>query len=150
MLHVQYFLPPLCGCRTITTIHDILFESHPEFYTRAENLYFRALIPGSARRADHIITGSGHYVIDFGDGSATFATVADQSVVAGSLVTLAPTYGTAGSGEKEVTLHTPDGREERVTTAARDEASLWRWADTDVSGVYRAVHSRFGSPIALM
>lgn len=58
VFHVQYILPPFCGCRTVTTIHDILFESHPEFYTRTENLYFRALIPGSARRADHIITVS--------------------------------------------------------------------------------------------
>jgi glycosyltransferase involved in cell wall biosynthesis len=58
VFHAQYILPPWCNCRTINTIHDILFESHPEFYTRAENAYFRALIPGSARRADHIITVS--------------------------------------------------------------------------------------------
>jgi glycosyltransferase involved in cell wall biosynthesis len=58
VFHAQYILPPWCNCRTINTIHDILFESHPEFYTRAQNLYFRALIPGSARRADHIITVS--------------------------------------------------------------------------------------------
>jgi glycosyltransferase involved in cell wall biosynthesis len=58
VFHAQYIPPPCCNCRTVNTIHDILFESHPEFYTRSQNLYFRALIPRSARRADHIITVS--------------------------------------------------------------------------------------------
>jgi len=58
LFHAQYILPPFCNCKTVTTIHDILYESHPEFYSRAQNLYFRALIPRSARRADHIITVS--------------------------------------------------------------------------------------------
>jgi len=58
VFHAQYIISPFCNCRTVTTIHDILFESHPQFYTRFENLCFRALIPGSARRADHIITVS--------------------------------------------------------------------------------------------
>jgi glycosyltransferase involved in cell wall biosynthesis len=58
VFHAQYIISPFCHCRTVATIHDILFESHPEFYTRAENFYFRALIPGSARRADHVITVS--------------------------------------------------------------------------------------------
>jgi glycosyltransferase involved in cell wall biosynthesis len=58
VFHVQYIIPPFCKCRTVATIHDILFESHPELFTCAENFYFRALIPWSARRADHIITVS--------------------------------------------------------------------------------------------
>jgi hypothetical protein len=40
---------------------------------------------------------------------------------------------------KEVTLHTPDGREEKTQTIAREESVLWRWSNTDQSGVYRAV-----------
>jgi glycosyltransferase involved in cell wall biosynthesis len=58
VFHAEYIIPPFCNCRTIVTIHDILFESHPQFYTRTENLYFRSLIPWSARRADHIVTVS--------------------------------------------------------------------------------------------
>jgi hypothetical protein len=44
---------------------------------------------------------------------------------------------TAGSG-LEVALHTPDDRTESVRTQAYDEASVFRWADTDLSGLYRA------------
>ncbi len=47
--------------------------------------------------------------------------------------------GNTGADEKEVSLRMPDGREEKVRTMARDETALWRWSDTDVSGVYRAV-----------
>src|SRR5262249_1886260 len=44
---------------------------------------------------------------------------------------------TAGSG-LEVALHTPDDRTESLRTQAYDEASVFRWADTDLSGLYRA------------
>jgi uncharacterized membrane protein len=44
-----------------------------------------------------------------------------------------------GQEGKEVTVQTPDGRREKTRTVARDDAVLWRWSDTDVSGVYRAV-----------
>jgi hypothetical protein len=44
---------------------------------------------------------------------------------------------TAGSG-LDVALHTPDGRTEALQTTAYDEASVFRWADTDQSGLYRA------------
>src|SRR5262249_35699246 len=37
----------------------------------------------------------------------------------------------------EAKIKTPDGREETARTQALDEASLLRWTDTDVSGVYR-------------
>jgi glycosyltransferase involved in cell wall biosynthesis len=58
VFHAQYIIPPFCNCRAVTTIHDILFEGHPELFTRGENFRFRTLIPWSARRADHIITVS--------------------------------------------------------------------------------------------
>jgi hypothetical protein len=44
---------------------------------------------------------------------------------------------TAGSG-LEVALHTPDGRAETLQTEAYDDASVFHWADTDESGLYRA------------
>src|SRR5205814_2854506 len=52
---------------------------------------------------------------------------------------LAGRPGTEEQEGKEVTLHTPDGREEKTRTVAREESVLWRWSDTDLSGVYRAV-----------
>ena len=58
VFHAQFIIPPFCNSKAITTIPDILFESHPEFFTQAENFRFRILMPWSARRADHIITVS--------------------------------------------------------------------------------------------
>lgn len=58
VFHAQFIVPPFCQAKAVTTIPDILFERHPEFFTRAENFRFRILIPWSARRADHIITVS--------------------------------------------------------------------------------------------
>jgi Aerotolerance regulator N-terminal/von Willebrand factor type A domain len=37
----------------------------------------------------------------------------------------------------EAKIHTPDGREETGRTQALDDASVLRWTDTDVSGLYR-------------
>src|SRR5262249_2077326 len=39
----------------------------------------------------------------------------------------------------EAVMHTPDGRAESVRSQAFEEASLLRWGDTDVSGVYKLV-----------
>ena len=58
VFHAQYILPPFCTSRSVTTIADILFESHPEFYSPMERLKFGVLFPWSARRSDHIITVS--------------------------------------------------------------------------------------------
>lgn len=58
VFHAQFIIPPFCNCKTVTTIPDILFESHPQFFSPSENFRFRTLIPWSARRADHIITVS--------------------------------------------------------------------------------------------
>jgi len=58
VFHAQFIVPPFCNCGTVTTIPDILFEAYPEFFAPVENLWLRALIPWSARRADHIITVS--------------------------------------------------------------------------------------------
>src|SRR5262249_24354978 len=46
--------------------------------------------------------------------------------------------GAAGADEKEVTLHTPDGRAEKLRTSAREDSAVWRWSDTGQAGVYRA------------
>ena len=41
-------------------------------------------------------------------------------------------------GGRDATLRAPDGREESARTQGLDDASVLRWADTDLSGVYRA------------
>jgi glycosyltransferase involved in cell wall biosynthesis len=58
VFHAQYILPPFCNSRSVTTIADILFESHPEFYSPVERTTFGLLFPWSARRSDYIITVS--------------------------------------------------------------------------------------------
>jgi len=58
VFHAQFIIPPFCYCKAVTTIPDILFEQYPEFFSPFENFRCRALIPWSARRADHIITVS--------------------------------------------------------------------------------------------
>ncbi|MGH9529336.1 MAG: glycosyltransferase family 4 protein [Terriglobales bacterium] len=72
VFQAQYIIPPFCYSKTVATIHDILFESHPEFFAAAETFRFKILIRWSARRADHIVTLSqaskndivSHYRID--------------------------------------------------------------------------------------
>ena len=47
--------------------------------------------------------------------------------------------GTERADEKDVTVTTPDDRAEKIQHAgSRRGRALWRWTDTDVSGVYRA------------
>lgn len=58
LLHMQYRVPPLTHARTACTIHDLLTESHPQFFSKAfawqSNLTFR----WSARHCDALFTVS--------------------------------------------------------------------------------------------
>jgi glycosyltransferase involved in cell wall biosynthesis len=58
VFHAQHIIPPLCKCKTVTTIPDIAYEHFPEFFSRFETLRSKVLIRRSADRADHIITVS--------------------------------------------------------------------------------------------
>jgi glycosyltransferase involved in cell wall biosynthesis len=58
LLHVQYIAPPVPFCATAVTIHDILFESHQEYFTKAFVLRSHLLVPFSARRSAAVFTGS--------------------------------------------------------------------------------------------
>lgn len=58
VFHCQYILPPRVKCKTVVTIHDLAHERYPQFSPRMEGMRMRKLVPGSARRADHIITVS--------------------------------------------------------------------------------------------
>lgn len=58
IVHTQYVLPWPASCRRVVTIHDILFETHPQFFTRFFVLRSRALMRLAARTADHVFTVS--------------------------------------------------------------------------------------------
>jgi glycosyltransferase involved in cell wall biosynthesis len=58
VLHAIYFAPYLAGCPVVLTIHDISYEIHPEFFSRAERLRGRTLIRDGARRARVVVTVS--------------------------------------------------------------------------------------------
>ncbi len=51
LLHSQYITPPRLPCASALTVHDILFENFPEFFTRFFCFRSRLLVRRSARRA---------------------------------------------------------------------------------------------------
>lgn len=55
----QNFAPP--GIRCATFIHDVMYQTNPEWFTRSERAYFW-LIPRFARTADLVVTSSQHEV----------------------------------------------------------------------------------------
>jgi glycosyltransferase involved in cell wall biosynthesis len=58
LFHSQYVLPLLMPCKSVLTIHDILFESHPEFFPETHRRLLKFFIPFSAKRANRIISVS--------------------------------------------------------------------------------------------
>src|SRR4029077_8905246 len=58
VLHTQYLLPHHVKCRTVLTVHDVLYEKFPEYFTRTDYYRHKVGVPWSCRRADHIITVS--------------------------------------------------------------------------------------------
>src|SRR5262249_54704083 len=56
--HFQYVSPPLTKTRVVLMVHDISFESHPEFLPRTQVARMRWLVPHSIRRAAHLLTVS--------------------------------------------------------------------------------------------
>ncbi len=58
VLHVQYIAPPRHRGSLVVTIHDMAFLHVPRTFSRFEVLRSRLLVPGTARRAERIITGS--------------------------------------------------------------------------------------------
>ena len=58
VIQVQYFRPPYCPCPSVTAVHDLSFEYHPEFFNRIQRTYLKAFVPWSARRTDAVVTVS--------------------------------------------------------------------------------------------
>jgi glycosyltransferase involved in cell wall biosynthesis len=58
LLHTQYITPPVSFCASAVTVHDILFESHPELFERFFVSRSRLLVPLSIRRSAAVFTVS--------------------------------------------------------------------------------------------
>jgi glycosyltransferase involved in cell wall biosynthesis len=58
LLHTQYVSPLISRCATAVTIHDILFETHPQFFTPFFNFRSRVLFRRAARRSKRVFTVS--------------------------------------------------------------------------------------------
>lgn len=58
LLHVQYIAPPFPHCATAVTVHDILFESHPEYFEKFFVMRSRLLVPMSVRKSAAVFTVS--------------------------------------------------------------------------------------------
>ncbi|WP_438448540.1 glycosyltransferase family 4 protein [Gorillibacterium sp. sgz5001074] len=58
LYHTQYISPLSLPCQSLVTIHDILFESHPQFFTKSEVIRNKILVRNSAKKAVQIQTVS--------------------------------------------------------------------------------------------
>ncbi len=58
LLHTQYVSPPASSVPCLVTLHDVLFESHPELFGPLFRLRSKLLMRHSARRAEHVLTVS--------------------------------------------------------------------------------------------
>jgi glycosyltransferase involved in cell wall biosynthesis len=58
LYHTTYITPIRVPCETVVTIHDILFETHPQFFTKQEVWRNKLLVRRSAKRAKQIHTVS--------------------------------------------------------------------------------------------
>jgi glycosyltransferase involved in cell wall biosynthesis len=59
VLHAPDFsLPPTLGARTVVTIHDLAFMTHPECAVPSLRTYLHRVVPRAVKRADHIIAVS--------------------------------------------------------------------------------------------
>ncbi|WP_127507098.1 glycosyltransferase family 4 protein [Paenibacillus humicus] len=58
LYHTQYISPLMVPCDTICTIHDILFETHPQYFSKQEVLRNKILVRYSAQKAKQVHTVS--------------------------------------------------------------------------------------------
>lgn len=58
LLHTQYIVPPFTSCSTAVTVHDILFESHPQYFEKSLVIRSRVLVPLSVRRSAAVFSVS--------------------------------------------------------------------------------------------
>jgi glycosyltransferase involved in cell wall biosynthesis len=58
VFHAQYLLPHHLRCKTVLTVHDVLYERFPEYFTKWDYYRHRIGVRWSCRRADQVITVS--------------------------------------------------------------------------------------------
>ena len=58
LLHTQYVSPMPSFCKTIITLHDVLFESHPQYFSKLFVLRSKIMMYLSAKRSAHVFTVS--------------------------------------------------------------------------------------------
>jgi glycosyltransferase involved in cell wall biosynthesis len=58
LLHTQYIAPPWSCCPTAVTVHDILFESFPQFFDRGFVIRSKFLVRSSVERSSEVFTVS--------------------------------------------------------------------------------------------
>ncbi len=58
LLHSQYIIPLPSLSKTVVTIHDVLFESHPQFFKPLFRLRSRLLMRLAAYQSEHVFTVS--------------------------------------------------------------------------------------------
>jgi glycosyltransferase involved in cell wall biosynthesis len=58
VIHCPFVPPPFVSAARIITVHDIAFETHPEWYTPVEALRMKLLVRNGCRIADRIFTVS--------------------------------------------------------------------------------------------
>ena len=60
VLHVQYTAPVGCNCPVVTTVHDVSYLEHPEYFTWDRALQLRLTVGRTVRQAAKILTGTEH------------------------------------------------------------------------------------------
>jgi glycosyltransferase involved in cell wall biosynthesis len=58
VMHVQFAAPLFCPARIVVTIHDIMFEHYPHFYSSVSLKQLRTRVPRTVLRAHTILTVS--------------------------------------------------------------------------------------------
>jgi glycosyltransferase involved in cell wall biosynthesis len=58
VLHVSYVAPPLVGCPTVVTVHDLSYLAYPQSLSTRARFILTALVPRSVRRAARVIAVS--------------------------------------------------------------------------------------------
>jgi glycosyltransferase involved in cell wall biosynthesis len=58
LLHVQYTAPLVCPVPVITSVHDVSFLEHPDYFTKARAFQLRHTVENTIRRAAMVIVPS--------------------------------------------------------------------------------------------
>lgn len=56
--HTQYTTPLRSPCPVVTTVHDISFRLHPEWFPKKDRILLNLSVPGAMRRSARVITDS--------------------------------------------------------------------------------------------